>query len=128
MHQRVAERYRVGSVFLAGDAAHINNPLGGMGLNGGIHDALCLAGLLADVWRGGASKALEAYERKRRPIAIDYVKQATMRNQQLMEERDPTKREAALSQIRADADDPERAREVVLRASMISAVRKAEGL
>jgi 3-(3-hydroxy-phenyl)propionate hydroxylase len=39
VHQRVAKQFRVGRVFLAGDAAHINNPLGGMGMNGGIHDA-----------------------------------------------------------------------------------------
>jgi 2-polyprenyl-6-methoxyphenol hydroxylase-like FAD-dependent oxidoreductase len=39
VHQRVAETFRKGRILLAGDAAHINNPLGGMGLNGGVHDA-----------------------------------------------------------------------------------------
>jgi len=128
IHQRVAQRYRAERVFLVGDAAHINNPLGGMGLNGGIHDALCLADRMAAVWRGTEDTLLDQYERKRRPIAIDYVKQATMRNRQLMEERDPEKRAAALADMRASAEDPERAREVMLRASMISAVRRAEAL
>ena len=54
VHQRVAKTFRLGRVFLAGDAAHINNPLGGMGMNGGIHDALNLAQRLADVWHGEA--------------------------------------------------------------------------
>ena len=42
MHQRVAKTFRLGRAFLVGDAAHINNPLGGMGMNGGIHDAINL--------------------------------------------------------------------------------------
>src|SRR5919106_6779332 len=63
VHQRVAETYRRGRVFLAGDAAHLNNPLGGMGMNGGIHDAFNLAEKLL----GGD---LDAYERQRRPVAL----------------------------------------------------------
>ena len=69
--QRVAARYREGRAFLAGDAAHINNPLGGMGLNGGIHDALSLTGRLARVWHGAADdRLLDGYEAQRRPEAI----------------------------------------------------------
>ncbi len=52
VHQRVAKNFRRGRVFLAGDAAHLNNPLGGMGMNGGIHDAMNLTARLADVWIG----------------------------------------------------------------------------
>ena len=52
VHQRVARTFRLGRVLLAGDAAHINNPLGGMGMNGGIHDAMNLTTRLADVWHG----------------------------------------------------------------------------
>src|SRR5262245_2675737 len=74
VHQRVAQRYREGRVFLAGDAAHLNNPLGGMGMNGGIHDAFCLADLLAKVIHGNAGQEqLDAYERQRRPVALEYV-------------------------------------------------------
>ena len=47
VHQRVAKTFRLGRAFLVGDAAHINNPLGGMGMNGGIHDAVNLAARLA---------------------------------------------------------------------------------
>ncbi len=56
VHQRVADTYRQGRVFLAGDAAHLNNPKGGMGMNGGLHDALDLTGRLAAVWHGGADE------------------------------------------------------------------------
>ena len=57
VHQRVAKTFRQGRAFLAGDAAHINNPLGGMGMNGGIHDAINLTDRLADVWHGRAHDA-----------------------------------------------------------------------
>ena len=54
VHQRVARTFKLGRTCLIGDAAHINNPLGGMGMNGGIHDAVNLATRLAAVWRGEA--------------------------------------------------------------------------
>ena len=57
VHQRVAKSFRQGRAFLVGDAAHINNPLGGMGMNGGIHDAVNLTERLAAVWRGDAGDA-----------------------------------------------------------------------
>ena len=52
VHQRVAKTFQLGRAFLVGDAAHINNPLGGMGMNGGIHDAINLTWHLVEVWRG----------------------------------------------------------------------------
>ncbi|MGH7126439.1 MAG: FAD-dependent oxidoreductase, partial [Stellaceae bacterium] len=70
--QRVASTYRKGRVFLAGDAAHINNPLGGMGLNGGLHDALSLTAGIAAVWHGASGEdALAGYEPQRKPAAVD---------------------------------------------------------
>ena len=73
----VADRYRVGRVFLAGDAAHQNTPSGGFGLNTGMGDAADLGWKLAGVIEGwGASGLLEAYERERRPVAERIVKQA----------------------------------------------------
>jgi len=128
IHQRVAETYRLGRVFIAGDAAHLNNPLGGMGLNGGLHDGINLTERLAKVWRGGDPDLLDQYERQRRPMAIEYVKEATMRNQQLMNEQDPAKRAASLDELRRAADDPKAAYEMMLRASMIGAVRKAAAI
>ena len=66
----VAEKFRVGSAFLAGDAAHRHPPTGGLGLNGGVQDAHNLAWKLAAVLHGTAPESLlDSYERERRPIA-----------------------------------------------------------
>src|SRR5204863_8977471 len=79
VHQRVAQSYRRGRVFLAGDAAHLNNPLGGMGMNGGVHDAFNIAGKLAAVIKGETTMdELDRYERQRRPVALEYVNRITI--------------------------------------------------
>lgn len=129
IHQRVAGSYRKGRVLLAGDAAHINNPLGGMGMNGGIHDAVNLAAKLAPVWHGeAAAETLDRYERQRRPIALDYVQAATLRNKELLEETDDALRHRRQDELSRTAADPAKAREYLLRSSMISALRHAETL
>jgi 2-polyprenyl-6-methoxyphenol hydroxylase-like FAD-dependent oxidoreductase len=75
VHHRVASRFRVGSVFLAGDAAHVHSPVGGQGMNTGLQDAHGLAMLLADVSHGRVeAAALDRYERERRPVALHLVK------------------------------------------------------
>ena len=74
VHRRLADRYRHGRVFLAGDAAHVHSPAGGQGMNIGIQDGLALAARLAAVLRDGAPAAsLERYEEERRPVAADVV-------------------------------------------------------
>src|SRR5262249_60703064 len=89
-HQRVAAAFRKGRVFLAGDAAHVNNPLGGLGLNFGIHDALALAAMLGRVIRGeAAADTLDDYDRLRRPLNVEYVQQQTIANKERLEEKDP---------------------------------------
>ena len=107
VHQRVAQRYRAGRVFLAGDAAHLNNPLGGMGLNGGLHDVISLAGRIARVWHGSADeRVLDGYEAQRRPEAITAINAITERNKKLLEERDPDIRRQRLDELRRIAADP----------------------
>jgi 3-(3-hydroxy-phenyl)propionate hydroxylase len=126
VHQRVARQYQAGRVLIAGDAAHVNNPLGGMGMNGGLHDAISLARRLVRITRGeDAATLLAQYERERRPIAIEYINANTGRNKQLMEERDPAVRRKAHDEMRRTATDPVRAREFLLRTSMITALRAA---
>ena len=126
VHQRVAKRYRARRVFLAGDAAHLNNPLGGMGLNGGLHDAISLCGRLARVWHGTADAAiLDEYEPQRRPEAINAIQTITARNKRLLEERDPAVRARNLEDLRQTAADPERSRGYLLDATMISSLRRS---
>ena len=129
VHQRVAAQWRIGRVLLAGDAAHLNNPLGGFGLNSGIQDAVNLAGKLARVWRGEAREdSLDRYVRQRRAATIEQVQAMSIRNKRLLEERDPGVHEARMAELVAIAADPERARQYLLDSSMIAGLRKAEAI
>lgn len=123
VHQRVAETFRQGTVILAGDAAHLNNPIGGMGMNGGIHDAINLADKLAKVWLGESQDdLLDLYDRQRRTIAVDYVQAQTIRNKKLLDERDPEIRQRNISALREIAQDPARSRAYLRAASLIDSV------
>jgi 3-(3-hydroxy-phenyl)propionate hydroxylase len=124
VHQRVASTFRIGRVALAGDAAHLNNPLGGMGLNSGIHDAVLLANLLGQVWRGEViPDVLDSYVAERQRVALDHVKVVTHANAQRMQERDPTIRAQDRRHLQEIAADPARARAHLLRSTMIESLR-----
>ena len=122
VHQRVAESFRKGRVFLCGDAAHVNNPIGGLGLNSGIHEAWDLAGLLNRA-RRGEPVDLDAYERKRRPLNIKYVQEQTIANKKRLEEREPAQRAKRFAELRATAEDAERHKAFLMRASLLESSR-----
>jgi 3-(3-hydroxy-phenyl)propionate hydroxylase len=125
VHQRVAASFGRGRVFLAGDAAHVNNPLGGLGLNFGIHDAVELSALLGRVLRREApAQILEQYDRFRRPLNVEYVQQQTIANKKRLEEKDPALRTESNAALRKTAADPAAHRAYLLRASLIDSVRK----
>ena len=129
VHQRVAQSFRRHRAFLAGDAAHINNPLGGMGMNGGVHDAMNLCQkLLAVLQQGQGSEVLDRYERQRRTIAIEYINASTARNKREIEERDPVLRKKTQDELRAIAADPVAARAYLRKTSMIDALVRAEAI
>ena len=125
VHQRVASSFRAGRVLLAGDAAHLNNPLGGFGLNSGIHDAINLSDKLARHWHGESEALLDLYSRQRRAATIEQVQAMSIRNKQTMEERDPAVQRARLEELVAIAADPVKAREHLLNTSMISGLKRA---
>ena len=126
VHQRVARTYNRGRMAIAGDAAHVNNPLGGMGLNGAVHDAIGLGERLVEIVRGEAGlEALDRYTRQRRPPQIEFVQRITIANKELIEERDPAKRRARHDELRRKAADPKQAYAYVLESSMIAMVRRA---
>ena len=126
VHQRIVSEYVHGRVVLAGDAAHLNSPSGGMGMNGGIHDAFNLTDKLIAVLRGEADEALIAlYGRQRRPVALDAILKQADRNRARMQERDPVRRREALAGLQAIAGDPVRARDYLLKSSMIEGLRQA---
>ena len=129
VHQRVASQWRCGHVLLAGDAAHLNNPLGGFGLNSGIHDAVNLADKLARVWRGEAGEELlDLYVRQRRAATIEQVQAMSIRNKRLLEERDPQVQKQRMAELVAIAADPQRARAHLLESSMISGLKKSAAI
>lgn len=129
VHQRVAKQFRKGRVFLVGDAAHINNPLGGMGMNGGVHDAVNLVGRLIKVWRGEASDdELDRYDRQRRLITLEYVQSQTIRNKQNLEAKDPVQHAEFKRRLRETAADPKLSYQYLLNVSMISSLRRAAEL
>ena len=120
VHQRVAKSFRKGRVFLCGDAAHVNNPIGGLGLNSGIHEAWDLANLLSE-----KAPDLDAYERRRRPLNIEYVQEQTIANKKRLEERDPAQRAKRFQELREMADDPARHKAFLMRASLLESSRRA---
>src|SRR5499433_125742 len=125
VHQRVAASFGKDRVFLAGDCAHVNNPLGGLGLKFGIHDAVELSTLLGRVLRGeGPARILDQYDCFRRPLNIEYVQQQTIANKRRLEEKDLGIRAKNNEGLRRTAGDPVAHRAYLLRASLIDSVRK----
>jgi 3-(3-hydroxy-phenyl)propionate hydroxylase len=129
VHQRVANCFRAGRVLLAGDSAHVNNPLGGFGLNSGIHDAVNLGDKLARVYHGQASAdLLDLYDRQRRTVAMDYVQNLSVKNKKNLEEKDLPTRLARFEELRQAVADPVKARAYLLMSSMINSIARANAI
>lgn len=129
VHQRVAKSFRKHRVFLAGDSSHVNNPIGGLGLNCGIHDALELAQTFEQCGNGDASApVLDRYERRRRTLNIEFVQQQTVANKKRLEEKDPAERARHLDELAATAADPARQRAFLMRTSLLQSVIQAKAI
>ena len=129
VHQRIASSYHDGRLLIAGDAAHINNPLGGMGMNFGFHDAFNLTDKLAKVWFDGAShEILDLYDRQRRTVAEEYLRAQTMENKKNLEQRDPVARERFYDELRGIVADPAKVHAYLKRVTMIDGIRRANSI
>jgi 3-(3-hydroxy-phenyl)propionate hydroxylase len=129
VHQRVASCYRAGRILVAGDAAHVNNPLGGMGMNFGIHDVFNLTEKLAAIWfDGGDESLLDLYDRQRRTVASEFLQRQTMENKRNIEQKDPVKRKEFHDQLRAISKDRDKLRTYLRRAAMIEGVERAASI
>jgi len=128
VNQRVAEVYFEGRMALVGDACHINNPLGGMGMNGGLHDAFCLGEKLHRIYDHGASYQAEFahYDRQRRDVAVRFVQQHTIRNKQLMESTDPDVQKNRQKMLMDTAANPDAARDFILERAMINCFKESQ--
>lgn len=127
VHQRVASRFDHGRVVLAGDAAHLNNPLGGFGMNSGIHDVWNLTDRLREILleRRDAEGALALYDRQRRTIAKSFVQAQTIENKKAMEAPGSDGRDAHEQELVGIAADPVRRRKYMLRQSMVESLAQA---
>jgi 3-(3-hydroxy-phenyl)propionate hydroxylase len=129
VHQRVASCYRDGRILLAGDAAHINNPLGGMGMNFGFHDAFNVCDKLATIIRDGRDESLlDLYDRQRRTVAQEYLQRQTIENKRNIEQKDPGEREKFYDELRSIVADRQKLRSYLLRMSMIEGFRRANAI
>jgi 3-(3-hydroxy-phenyl)propionate hydroxylase len=129
VHQRVADKFRAGRAILAGDSAHVNSPIGAMGMNSGIHDAINLADKLIAMACGEADDAaLDRYERQRRHVAVEHTQAQTIRNKRLLAEKDPAVRQRNRDELRRTADDPVLARKFLLRTALFESLKEAEAI
>ena len=126
VNQRVAATFRNGRIILAGDAAHLNSPIGAMGMNSGLHDAFNLAQNLLRVLNGEEDEgALDRYVRQRRHVAVSHVQAATIINKKNMEQRDPETRQKYRDDMKRAAADPVRAKAYLMHTSLINSLRDA---
>ena len=129
VHQRVADKFRVGRAILAGDSAHVNSPIGAMGMNSGIHDAINLADKLIAISHGEADDSvLDRYERQRRHVAVAHTQAQTIRNKRLLMEQDPLVRRRNHDELRRTAEDPKLARKFLLRTALFESLKEAEAI
>lgn len=126
VHQRVATSFRQGRTLLAGDSAHLNNPLGGFGMNSGIHDAMNAVEKLSRVILEGADaeSQLSLYDRQRRTVTRDFVQAQTIANKAAVEDKIDD-REALLGRLEADA---EARHEYILQQAMFRSLEKAAAI
>ncbi len=124
VHRKVAETMRVGNVYLVGDAAHVNNPMGGMGMNSGVHDGYLLAKLLLRGAQGeDVDAALDEWARKRRAVALDYVGKETEGNWAALRDDDEDRRTAQRAAWEALVDDDEARHAYLLTSSMLASLK-----
>ncbi|MEE2750938.1 MAG: FAD-dependent oxidoreductase [Myxococcota bacterium] len=120
VHQRVAAEFRQGRVLLAGDAAHINNPAGGMGMNSGVHDARDLGEAFITLFQNGDPASLDHYATTRRAMAVAGVQAHTDQHYGELSTTKEEKRLARNEAYRAAARDPNTARQWVLERAMLA--------
>lgn len=126
VHERCIERFRVGRVLLAGDAAHLNPPSGGMGMNGGIHDAINLSDKLRRVLDGADDSLLDRYDRQRRMLASQRIIPQASANRARMATMDRSQQLQRLENHRKIASDKQANRVFLLKSSMIAGLREAQ--
>lgn len=129
VHQRVATRFDHGRVLLVGDAAHLNNPLGGLGMNSGIHDAMNLAEKLALVLLDGADadELLPRFGRQRRAVTQSFIQEQTKKNKAMIEA-DEAARRPVFAEMADVLKDRDRRRAWMHRQAMFASLEEAAAI
>tara|TARA_Y100000746_G_scaffold206665_1_gene194508 strand:+ start:1309 stop:2520 length:1212 start_codon:yes stop_codon:yes gene_type:complete len=128
VHQRIVDKYDHGRIILAGDAAHLNSPTGGMGMNGGLHDAHNLTSKIKEIWSGGDLSLLNLYSRQRKPVAETAIIQQADKNRKRMTEKDPKKRKEYLAEMQSITNDREKLRKFLWKSSMFEGLELASSI
>jgi len=128
VHQRVVDTMRSGRVILAGDSAHLNNPLGGFGMNGGLHDAWNLAKQLDEIINHNKNEELlDLYDRQRRTVMNEFIQKQTIRNKKMIEETGDDKYSSEWNRMRNIHQSDTERRQYMFRQTMAqSLLREAE--
>ncbi len=126
VHQRVAKTFCRGRVSVIGDAAHLNNPIGGFGMNSGIHDAFNLCEKLVGIYKHGrdADTELARFDRQRRTTTHDFIQAQTIKNMEYLSEGQSevhAKRKQAMLETQ---QDPVKRRQFLIRQSMIECLEE----
>ncbi|SNS94324.1 MULTISPECIES: NAD(P)/FAD-dependent oxidoreductase [unclassified Azospirillum] len=129
MHQRVAESFRQGRAFLVGDSAHLNNPLGGFGMNSGIHDAFNLCQRLTKIIKNGPDEeSLEQFSRQRRGAARSFVQAQTIQTMEMMKASQAEAQAKRRDELIATQADPAKRRQFLLRQAMFQSLADAAAI
>lgn len=128
VHRRLAETLRVGRIMLAGDAAHLNSPSGGFGMNGGVQDAFNLTDKLIRVWNGDSDDLLDLYSRQRHFAANSDIQKTSDANHKRHREQDPAKRLANLKEMQAIADDKNMHYRYMREVSLMDSLERANAV
>ncbi len=128
VHQRVAQKFRVGRVMLAGDSSHLNNPIGGLGLNCGIHDAMELIDSLVDIRAGADDRRLDLYEKRRKTLNVQFIQEQTINNKKRLEEKDPLARKNRLDELKKIEADHVLQKQFLFKSSLLQSVQSARNI
>ncbi len=130
VHQRVARTFRQDRVLLAGDAAHLNNPLGGLGMNSGIHDVVNLAAKLVRIIGEGEDPdpLLDRYDRQRRTVMNEFVQRQTISNKRAMEAGTAEAQREGQARLAAILADGDARRDYLLQQSMYASLQQERAI
>ncbi|MBX2846759.1 MAG: FAD-dependent monooxygenase [Acidiferrobacterales bacterium] len=129
VHQRVATKFNHGRIFLTGDSAHLNNPLGGFGMNSGIHDAWNVCEKIVQCLQDTHDEKLfDQFDRQRRKVTHDFIQAQTIQNKALLEHGMAEGQKQRLEQMRESHDDATKRRQFLIKQSMFQSLEDAQAI